>query len=62
MRNFEVLSIEESLGGSGPDRAWKVHYRAYVKKQWKIDVLWIVARNADQARKQAEARFGKVSL
>jgi hypothetical protein len=62
MRNFEVLSVEESPGGPGPDRAWKVHYKAYVKKQWKTDVLWMIARNANQAKERAMARFSKVSL
>jgi len=62
MRNFEVLSVEESLGGSGPNRAWKIQYKAYVKKQWKTDVLWMIARNANQAQEKAMARFDKVSL
>ena len=62
MRNFEVLSVEESPGGLGPDRAWKIQYKAYIKKQWKTDVLWMIARNANQARERAVARFGKVSL
>jgi hypothetical protein len=62
MRNFEVLSVELSPAGPGPDRLWKIYYRAYVKKQWKTDVLWMMAQNANQARSQAMARFGKVSL
>jgi len=62
MRNFEVLSVEESPGGSGPNRAWKIQYKAYVKKQWKTDVLWMIARNANQAQEKAMARFDKVSL
>jgi len=62
MRNFEVLSVEESPGGPGPDRLWKIHYRAYVKKQWKTGELCIIARNTKQARERAMLRFGKVSL
>lgn len=62
MRNFEVLSVEESPGCPGPDRVWKIHYKAYVKKHWKTDELWVVARNAKQAREQAMIRFGEFSL
>lgn len=62
MRKFEVLAVEESPGGPGPDRLWKIHYKAIVKKQWKTDSLWIIARNAKQAREQAVLRFGEVSL
>ena len=62
MRNFEVLSVEESPGGPGPDRLWKIHYTAYVKKQLKTDELWIIARNTKQARERAMLRFGEVSL
>ena len=62
MRNFEVLSVEESPGGPGSDRLWKIHYKAYVKKQWKTSELWIIAQNAKQARERAMIRFSEVSL
>lgn len=57
MRNFEVLSVEESPGGPGSERVWKITYKAYVKKQWAQDTLWIVARNAKQAQERAMIRF-----
>lgn len=59
MRKFEVLSVEESPGGPGPDRLWKAHYKAYVKKQWKTSALWMVARTAVQAKERAIERFSK---
>lgn len=58
MKKFEVLSVEEEPGGSGPERVWKIHYKAYVKKQWVQDTLLIIARNATQACEQAKTRFG----
>jgi hypothetical protein len=59
MRHFEILSVEESPGGPGPDRAWKINYKAIIKKQWVESSLWIIARNADQAKERAIIRFSK---
>lgn len=61
MRFFEVISVEPELGGAGPERFWRVHYKAYVKKKWVIKTLGIVARNAKLAREQAINRFGDKS-
>lgn len=57
MRKFEILGIELSPGGPGPNRLWRVHYKAIVKKQWTEGKLWILARNAKQAEERALLRF-----
>lgn len=57
MRKFEILFVEEVPGGSGPERVWKVHYKAYTKKQWVQDTLLVIAKNAIQASELANLRF-----
>lgn len=58
MRKFEILDVELSPGGPGPDRLWRVYYKAIVSKKWVEDQLWILARTAEQARAKAMERFG----
>ena len=58
MRKFEILDVELSPGGPGPERAWRVHYKAIVSKKWVEDQLWILACTAEQARAKAMERFG----
>lgn len=58
LRKFEILSVELSPGGAGPKRAYKIEYRAIRHKEWVVDLLWIIARNEQEAREQAMNRFG----
>ena len=58
LRKFEILSVELSPGGPGPERAYKIKYRAIRHKEWVKDLLWIIARNEAEARHQAEQRWG----
>lgn len=58
LKHFEVLSVEIVPGGAGPDRCWKVYYKAYMKKKWVEDYLWSFGRTADQAKERAEIRHG----
>lgn len=62
MRKFEILDIELSPGGPGPDRIWKVLYKAIRSKKWVTKSLWIVARNFEKARSKANLRFGDKNL
>ena len=58
LRKFEILSVELSPGGPGPNRAYKINYRAIKNKLWVEDLLWIIARNEKEARAQAMNRLG----
>ena len=58
LRKFEILSVELSPGGPGPERAYKIEYRAIRHKEWVVDLLWVIARNEAEARHQAEQRWG----
>ena len=54
LRKFEILSVELSPGGAGPQRAYRIKYRAIGHKEWVEDLLWVIARNEQEAREQAE--------
>ena len=58
MRKFEILSIEGDPSGPGPDRAWKIFYKAIENKKWVRKSLWVIARNLKEAKEEAERRFG----
>ncbi len=58
LRKFEILSVELSPGGAGPERAYRIKYRAIENKQWTENQLWVIARNEVEARHQAEQRWG----
>ena len=58
MRKFEILGLEMSPSGPGPDRAWKISYKAIVNKKWINKDLWVIGRNSEDARKEAELKFG----
>lgn len=58
LRKFEILGVELSPGGAGPERAYKIKYRAIRYKEWVEDLLWIIARNEQEAREKAMNRFG----
>ncbi len=57
-RKFEIISVIESPGGAGPERLWKVNYKAIVEKNWKVGFLNVLARNAQEAKEKAYNRFG----
>lgn len=58
LRKFEILGIVLSPGGPGPERAYKVIYKAIKNKVWIESELWIIARTAKEAREKAFKRFG----
>ena len=58
LRKFEILSVELSPGGPGPERAYTVNYRAIKNKVWVENKLWVIARTEKEAREQAMNRFG----
>jgi hypothetical protein len=58
MRKFEIIDVKESPGSPGPDRLWKIFYKAIVDKKWVSSELWIIARNSKQAKERALNRFG----
>ena len=58
LRKFEILSVELSPGGPGPERAYKINYRAIENKHWTENQLWVIAKNEREAREQAMIRFG----
>ncbi len=62
MRKFEILDIELSPGGPGPERLYIISYRAIRQKIWVTDKLNIVACNIKQAREKANLRFGEKNL
>lgn len=57
-RKFEVLEVMDTIGGSGPNRCFKIKYKAIIKKQWVEKELYIVSNNKDNAKKEAIKRFG----
>ena len=58
MRHFEILSVVVDPGAPGPERLWKIYYKAYKNKKWIQTTLWIEGRNEKQARERAMIRFG----
>ena len=58
LRKFEILSVELSPGGPGPDRAYRINYRAIKNKLWVEKQLWIIARTEREARDKAMNRLG----
>ena len=58
MTKFEILNVHAEPGAPGPDRFWKIHYRARVKKELITSTLTIIARTEAQARDRALLRFG----
>lgn len=58
LRKFEVIKVILHPGMPGPDRLWKVYYKAIKNKLWIEDTLWIVAKNEPEAKHKAEQRFG----
>jgi hypothetical protein len=58
MRHFEILKIELSPGGPGPERLYQVWYRAYRNKKWVESSVWQIARTEKQAKERAQLRFG----
>jgi hypothetical protein len=58
LRKFEILDIIGEPGGSGPDRFFKIKYKAIVNKEWVEKTLGVIARNKDEARQEAMKRFG----
>ena len=57
LRHFEVLGVEGSAGSAGPDRGWKIHYKAIRNKQWITGYCWMIARTAKEAKEEAYKRF-----
>jgi hypothetical protein len=60
LRKFEILRIELSPGGPGPERAWQVFYKAIKNKKWKNGSLWVIARTVAEAQQKAQDRFGGI--
>lgn len=58
LRKFDVLSAELSPGGPGPDRLYRIKYRAIVNKQWVEKEVWSIGRNEEDAIARARRRFG----
>lgn len=58
MTKFEILNVDVEPAGTGPDRFWKIHYRARVKKELITSTFMIMARTEAQARDRALLRFG----
>jgi hypothetical protein len=57
-RKFEILSAELSPGGPGPERLYRIKYRAIVNKQWVEGELSSLGRNEQEAIAKAQNRFG----
>jgi hypothetical protein len=57
-RKFEIINVVEDLGGSGPDRFFKIKYKGIQNKKWIEKELFVSARNKDDARNKAIKRFG----
>lgn len=57
-RKFEVLSVELSPGGPGPDRLYRCKCRYIKDKQWVEKELMSIARTANEAKRKLEHRFG----
>jgi len=60
MRKFEILGVELVPGGSGPERSWRIRFRAIINKQWVEQERWAIARTEAEARRKMEQRFGGV--
>lgn len=58
IRKFQIIDVQLSPGGAGPEQAWRVKYRAIVDKRWVEQTLFVLAKNQSDARAQAEKRFG----
>lgn len=57
-RKFEILTIELSPGGPGPERLYRCNCRFIKDKKWIEQELLAVARNAEEAKRKLEQRFG----
>jgi hypothetical protein len=57
-RKFEILRMELSPGGPGPERLWRVHYRAIKNKKWVEGALWSLGRTEAEAKQKALTRHG----
>lgn len=58
LRKFEILDIISDPSGPGPERYFKIKYKAIVSKEWVEKQLGVIARNKDEAREEAIKRFG----
>ena len=61
LRKFEILSIEEEPGSSGPLRFFKIHYKAIKDKEWINGSLYSNGRTKEEAYKNAMSRFGGIN-
>lgn len=57
-RKFEIVGVEESLGGAGPERLFKIKYKAIENKKWTDGTVWMVAKNKEEAKEKSLRRFG----
>ena len=57
LRHFEVTDAEGTSGSPGPERAWKVGYKAIRDKKWITGFVWMIARTAKEAKEEANKRF-----
>lgn len=58
LRKFEIINVELVPGGPGPERAYKVYYRAIKDKKWVESFLWSIGKNEKEARDRVIERFG----
>lgn len=56
-RKFEVLSVELSPGGAGPEYAYRCKCRMIENKKWIEKEFWSLARNKDEAKTKLEERY-----
>ncbi len=62
MRKFKILDIELDPSGPGPERIWTISYTAIKNKKWVTSKLSVVANNKENARREAEQRFGEKNV
>lgn len=58
LRKFEITSITMIPGGRGPERVWKIAYKAIKNKLWVEGTMHFIGRTEQEARHKAEQRFG----
>jgi hypothetical protein len=58
LRKFEILDIISDPSGPGPERYFKIKYKAIKNKEWVEKQLGVMARNKDEAREKAMELFG----
>jgi ribosomal protein L20A (L18A) len=58
LRKFEILGVIADPSGPGPDRYFKIKYKAIKNKEWVEKQLGVMARNETEARDKAMKRFG----